>query len=133
VDDSSSTRPDPLRASASWAHGRRRRSVGSTRFVSADSDDSDLEVVFGDPGADADADVDAFHDPDPWGDAEATVSWSPGRIEPGSAGFQVGRRSSGHEGSNRGGGAGRSTSGNRRVGGRKSRLPKMAEERFGQR
>jgi DNA helicase-2/ATP-dependent DNA helicase PcrA len=133
ADESAATRPDPLRASSSWGQRRWRRSSRSggvriTSFDSADSDDLDLEAVFDD----ADADADAFHDPDPWGDAEATVSWNPGRTEPGSTRVQAARQGSGRESSSRQGGDGHSSSGRQRAGGRRSRLPKMAEERFGQ-
>ena len=136
VGDSSTTRPDPLRASPSWGHWRgrrsgRSRSVAGMSFDCTDSDDRDFELMFDDP----DVDADVFHDPDPWGDAEAPVSWDRGRAELGSAGAQAGcqnssRQSSGRRSSSRQGGAGRSSSGHERAGGRRSRLPKMAEERL---
>jgi DNA helicase-2/ATP-dependent DNA helicase PcrA len=132
VGGSSTTRPDLLRSS-SWGHRRGRRrgrsgGAGDTDLDSGESGDTDFEAVFDD----AHSDADVFHDPDPWGDAEASVSWSVGRAELGSNHVRTARKGSGRQSSGRQGGSAGTSSGRQGAGGRRSRLPKMAEERFRQ-
>ena len=115
VGASSTTRPDPLDAFS--VPGRRR--LRGRRYLRGDLGYPDAGVGGLDPGGDQGPDLDemfedahgeaeAFHDPDPWREAEG------GRRTPG--------------------GKGRAESGSdpRRASVRRGRLPKMAEERFGQ-
>ncbi len=115
VGGSSTTRPDPLDAFSVWGRRRirdHRRLRGGSGYPDDDAGESDpgrdeepdLHGMFEDTNGEAEA----FHDPDPWREAERVPTTSGGK----------GRT---------GGGSGR-----RRAGGRKVRLPKMAEERFGQ-
>ena len=115
VRGSSTTRPDPLEAFS--ARGRRR--IRDHRRLRGGFGYPDDGVGGSDPGRDEEPDLDrvfednngeaeVFHDPDPWREAERVPT------------------SSGRKGRTGGG------SGRRQAGGRKGRLPKMAEERFGQ-
>jgi len=106
VTGSSASRPDPLRALSSWS--RRRAGGDSSGFSDLGSDDS-VEPGFEAGFEDAHSDADAFHDPDPWREPElpAPRASSPRSATPPRA------------------------SQRRTPSGRRSRLPKMAEERFG--
>jgi DNA helicase-2/ATP-dependent DNA helicase PcrA len=127
VGGSSSLRPDPLRALSAWSRRRARGGGWSARveqetFAEAESPDPD--VVFEDVHDDADA----FHDPDPWQDAQSTVSNGTGQSEPRPSQDRARPLASSPRGSSPQAG-GRVRSGGQRSG-RKGRLPKMAEEKF---
>ena len=129
VGGSSTLRPDPLRTLSAWGRRRMGRRAGSEvgytgtgaggatgagtaigfgagAYHEGDTDDhhpSELEPSFDDPHSDADS----FHDPDPWGDKEVTAPTAPPKPRYSASSRQSAR-------------------------GRRSRLPKMAEERFRQ-